>query len=676
MKKDSFHLSSLYEPCGDQPQAIEQLVDGLKKGYRYQTLLGVTGSGKTFTMANVIAQINLPTIIISHNKTLAAQLYSEMRAFFPDNAVEYFVSYYDYYQPEAYVSEYDLYIEKDASINQQLDRLRLKATSSLMERRDVVIVASVSCIYGIGSPREYEKRIFHLRVGQEWKREDLVRRFIDLLYERNEIEFSPGYFRMKGDTVEIYPAYSETALRLEFFGAELECIKVFEPVSGKTLERLEEVFIYPAKHYLVDESEFERALQNIEREMEERVNFFLSAGRLVEADRLRRRTKYDLELLRETGYCPGIENYSRHLDGRKPGEPPYTLLDYFPSDYLVIIDESHVTIPQLRGMQEGDRSRKKSLVDFGFRLPSAFDNRPLTFEEFESKVKRCIFVSATPSAFELEHSEHVVVQLIRPTGLLDPQAEIRKARGQVEDLLGEIRKVVKKNQRVLVTTLTKKSAEDLCDFLYGMGIKVRYLHSEIDTLERAKIVRDLRRGEFDVLVGVNLLREGLDLPEVALVAILDADKEGFLRSEVSLIQTMGRAARNVEGRVILYADEMTGSLKRAVEETRRRRKVQEEYNREHGIIPQSIVKEVRTLLPEEEAVSKEAEEVVELVQGLEEKGETKEKWIEKLTQEMQEAARRLEFEKAAILRDEILKIKSGNRVIKEKRKGLKVGNKT
>ena len=436
------------------------------------------------------------------------------------------------------------------------------------------------------------------------------------------------------------------------------------------------MFIYPAKHYLVDESEFERALQNIEREMEERVNFFLSAGRLVEADRLRRRTKYDLELLRETGYCPGIENYSRHLDGRKPGEPPYTLLDYFPSDYLVIIDESHVTIPQLRGMQEGDRSRKKSLVDFGFRLPSAFDNRPLTFEEFESKVKRCIFVSATPSAFELEHSEQVVEQLIRPTGLLDPQAEIRKARGQVEDLLGEIRKVVKKNQRVLVTTLTKKSAEDLCDFLYGMGIKVRYLHSEIDTLERAKIVRDLRRGEFDVLVGVNLLREGLDLPEVALVAILDADKEGFLRSEVSLIQTMGRAARNVEGRVILYADEMTGSLKRAVEETRRRRKVQEEYNREHGIIPQSIVKEVRTLLPEEGVVSKEAEEVVELVEGLKEKGETKEKWIEKLTQEMQEAARRLEFEKAAILRDEILKIKSGNRIIKEKRKELKVGNKT
>lgn len=675
MRKSNFHISSLYKPCGDQPQAIEQLVEGLKRGYLYQTLLGVTGSGKTFTMANVIAQIGLPTIIISHNKTLAAQLYSEMRAFFPDNAVEYFVSYYDYYQPEAYVSEYDLYIEKDASINQQLDRLRLKATSSLMERKDVVVVASVSCIYGIGSPREYEKRIFHLRVGQEWKRENLVKRFIDLLYERNEIEFSPGHFRMKGDTVEIYPAYSETALRLEFFGSELESIKVFEPVSGKTLERREEIFIYPAKHYLVDENEFERALENIEREMEERVNFFLSAGRLVEAERLRRRTKYDLELLRETGYCPGIENYSRHLDGRKPGEPPYTLLDYFPSDYLVIIDESHVTIPQLRGMQEGDRSRKESLVNFGFRLPSAFDNRPLTFEEFESKVKRCIFVSATPSAFELERSEQVVEQLIRPTGLLDPQVEIRKARGQVEDLLGEIRKVVEKNQRVLVTTLTKKSAEDLCDFLYGMGVKVRYLHSEIDTLERAKIVRDLRRGEFDVLVGVNLLREGLDLPEVALVAILDADKEGFLRSEVSLIQTMGRAARNVEGRVILYADEITGSIERAVGETRRRRKIQEEYNREHGITPQSIVKEVRTLLPEEEGISKEVQEVVELVEGLEEKVETKEMWIERLTQEMKEAARRLEFEKAAILRDEILKIQSGNRVIEEKNKEGKVGNK-
>ena len=674
MEKNNFHLSSLYEPCGDQPQAIGQLVEGLQKGYRYQTLLGVTGSGKTFTMANVIAQSGLPTIIISHNKTLAAQLYSEMRAFFPDNAVEYFVSYYDYYQPEAYVSEYDLYIEKDASINQQLDRLRLKATSSLMERRDVVIVASVSCIYGIGSPREYEKRILHLQVGQEWKREALVRRFVDLLYERNEIEFSPGYFRMKGDTVEIYPAYSEMAVRLEFFGPELESIKVFEPVSGKTVERREEIFIYPAKHYLVDEGEFERALRGIEREMEERVNFFLSQGRLVEAERLRRRTKYDLELLRETGYCPGIENYSRHLDGRSPGEPPYTLLDYFPPDYLVIIDESHVTIPQLRGMQEGDRSRKESLVNFGFRLPSAFDNRPLTFEEFESKVKRCIFVSATPGPFELQHSDQIVEQLIRPTGLLDPQVEIRKARGQVENLLGEIRKVVDKNQRVLVTTLTKKSAEDLCDFLYGMGVKVRYLHSEIDTLERAKIVRDLRRGEFDVLVGVNLLREGLDLPEVALVAVLDADKEGFLRSEVSLIQTMGRAARNVEGRVILYADEITGSIERAVKETRRRREVQEEYNQEHGIIPQSIVKEVRTLLPEEEGISKEAEEVVELVEGLEEKGETKEKWVERLTQEMLKAAQDLEFEKAAILRDEILKIKSGNRVIKETMKKLKAGN--
>ncbi|HOQ67137.1 MAG TPA: excinuclease ABC subunit UvrB [Candidatus Atribacteria bacterium] len=674
MEKNNFHLSSLYEPCGDQPQAIGQLVEGLQKGYRYQTLLGVTGSGKTFTMANVIAQSGLPTIIISHNKTLAAQLYSEMRAFFPDNAVEYFVSYYDYYQPEAYVSEYDLYIEKDASINQQLDRLRLKATSSLMERRDVVIVASVSCIYGIGSPREYEKRVLHLQAGQGWKRDDLVRRFVDLLYERNEIEFSPGYFRMKGDTVEIYPAYSETAVRLEFFGPELESIKVFEPVSGKTVERREEIFIYPAKHYLVDEGEFERALRGIEREMEERVNFFLSQGRLVEAERLRRRTKYDLELLRETGYCPGIENYSRHLDGRSPGEPPYTLLDYFPPDYLVIIDESHVTIPQLRGMQEGDRSRKESLVNFGFRLPSAFDNRPLTFEEFESKVKRCIFVSATPGPFELQHSDQIVEQLIRPTGLLDPQVEIRKARGQVEDLLGEIRKVVDKNQRVLVTTLTKKSAEDLCDFLYGMGVKVRYLHSEIDTLERAKIVRDLRRGEFDVLVGVNLLREGLDLPEVALVAVLDADKEGFLRSEVSLIQTMGRAARNVEGRVILYADEITGSIERAVKETRRRREVQEEYNQEHGIIPQSIVKEVRTLLPEEEGISKEAEEVVELVEGLEEKGETKEKWVERLTQEMLKAAQDLEFEKAAILRDEILKIKSGNRVIKETMKKLKAGN--
>ncbi|MEN3186647.1 MAG: excinuclease ABC subunit UvrB [Atribacterota bacterium] len=657
MKKGRFRLTSAYQPCGDQPQAIEKLVAGIEKRYRYQTLVGVTGSGKTFTMANVIAAVNRPTLIISHNKTLAAQLYSEMRAFFPDNAVEYFVSYYDYYQPEAYVPEYDLYIEKDASINEYIDRLRLRATSALMERNDVVIVASVSCIYGIGSPREYEKRVLRVALGSHFKRNEFAKRLVDLLYERNEIEFVPGIFRMKGDTVEVYPAYSEQALRFEFFGDEVETIRVIDPVTGRTLERLQEIFLYPAKHYLASEEIFDQALLGIEQEMEERVAYFLSQGRLVEAERLQRRTRYDLELLRETGYCPGIENYSRYLDGRKPGDPPYTLIDYFPPDFLVIIDESHVTIPQLRGMHEGDRSRKQSLVEFGFRLPSCFDNRPLTFEEFEKKVRQCLFVSATPSDFEFQVSEQVVEQLVRPTGLLDPEVEIRPATGQVEDLLGEIRKVVQKNQRVLVTTLTKKSAEDLCEFLRGLGVKVQYLHSEVDTLDRARIIRDLRAGEFDVLVGVNLLREGLDLPEVALVAILDADKEGFLRSEVALIQTMGRAARNVEGRAILYADHLTGALERAVFETRRRRAIQKEYNEKHGITPRSVTKEVRVLIPEEGGLSRETEEVLDLLQEVSSERDV-EAIIEKLTAEMKQAARRLEFEKAALLRDQIFKLKA------------------
>lgn len=663
MKRGRFCLTSTYQPCGDQPQAIEKLVTGIEKGYRYQTLVGVTGSGKTFTMANVIAAINRPTLIISHNKTLAAQLYSEMRAFFPENAVEYFVSYYDYYQPEAYVPEYDLYIEKDASINEYIDRLRLRATSALMERNDVVIVASVSCIYGIGSPREYEKRVLRVEPGSCFKRSEFAKRLVDLLYERNEIEFAPGIFRMKGDTVEVYPAYSEHALRFEFFGDEVETIRVIDPVTGKTLERLREVFIYPAKHYLASEEIFDQALLGIEKEMEERVAYFLSQGRLVEAERLQRRTRYDLELLRETGYCPGIENYSRYLDGRQPGEPPYTLIDYFPPDFLVIIDESHVTIPQLRGMHEGDRSRKESLIEFGFRLPSCLDNRPLTFDEFEKKIRQCLFVSATPSDFEFKVSEQVVEQLVRPTGLLDPEVEIRPATGQVEDLLGEIRKVVQKNQRVLVTTLTKKSAEDLCEFLRGLGVKVQYLHSEVDTLDRARIIRDLRAGEFDVLVGVNLLREGLDLPEVALVAILDADKEGFLRSEVALIQTIGRAARNVEGRAILYADHLTDSLERAVFETRRRRAIQREYNEKHGITPRSITKEVRVLIPEEGGLSRETEEVLDLLNNV---SATKgvDAIIEKLTEEMQRAARRLEFEKAALLRDQIFKLKAS--LFKEK----------
>ncbi|NSW76081.1 MAG: excinuclease ABC subunit UvrB [Candidatus Atribacteria bacterium] len=663
MKRGRFCLTSTYQPCGDQPQAIEKLVTGIEKGYRYQTLVGVTGSGKTFTMANVIAAINRPTLIISHNKTLAAQLYSEMRAFFPENAVEYFVSYYDYYQPEAYVPEYDLYIEKDASINEYIDRLRLRATSALMERNDVVIVASVSCIYGIGSPREYEKRVLRVEPGSCFKRSEFAKRLVDLLYERNEIEFVPGIFRMKGDTVEVYPAYSEHALRFEFFGDEVETIRVIDPVTGKTLERLREVFIYPAKHYLASEEIFDQALLGIEKEMEERVAYFLSQGRLVEAERLQRRTRYDLELLRETGYCPGIENYSRYLDGRQPGEPPYTLIDYFPPDFLVIIDESHVTIPQLRGMHEGDRSRKESLIEFGFRLPSCLDNRPLTFDEFEKRIRQCLFVSATPSDFEFKVSEQVVEQLVRPTGLLDPEVEIRPATGQVEDLLGEIRKVVQKNQRVLVTTLTKKSAEDLCEFLRGLGVKVQYLHSEVDTLDRARIIRDLRAGEFDVLVGVNLLREGLDLPEVALVAILDADKEGFLRSEVALIQTIGRAARNVEGRAILYADHLTDSLERAVFETRRRRAIQKEYNEKHGITPRSITKEVRVLIPEEGGLSRETEEVLDLLSDVS-AAKGVDTIIEKLTEEMQRAARRLEFEKAALLRDQIFKLKAS--LFKEK----------
>lgn len=656
MKKGRFQLVSTYKPCGDQPQAIAKLVTGIESGCRYQTLVGVTGSGKTFTMANVIAAVNRPTLIISHNKTLAAQLYSEMRTSFPNNAVEYFVSYYDYYQPEAYVAEYDLYIEKDASINDYLDRLRLRATSALMERNDVIIVASVSCIYGIGSPQEYERRVLRIALGSHFKRNEFANRLVHLLYERNEIEFAPGVFRMKGDTVEVYPAYSDHALRFEFFGNEVESIRLIDPVTGKTMERLSEVFIYPAKHYLASEEVFEQALLGIEQEMEEQVAYFLSHKRLVEAERLQRRTRYDLELLRETGYCPGIENYSRHLDGRKPGDPPYTLIDYFPPDFLVIIDESHVTIPQLRGMHEGDRSRKESLVEFGFRLPSCFDNRPLTFQEFEKKIGQCIFVSATPGDFEFGISEQIVEQLIRPTGLLDPEVEIRPATGQVEDLLGEIRKIVKKNQRVLVTTLTKKSAEDLCEFLHGLGIKTRYLHSEIDTLDRARIIRDLRSGEFDVLIGVNLLREGLDLPEVALVAILDADKEGFLRSEVALIQTIGRAARNVEGRAILYADRLTGSLERAVFETRRRRAIQEEYNQKHGITPQSITKEVRVLIPEEGGLSRETEETLELLQDIASEKDIQ-TLIKKLTEEMQKAAQRLEFEKAALLRDQIFQLK-------------------
>lgn len=655
--KGRFQLVSDYQPRGDQPSAIEKLKKGISNHLRYQTLLGVTGSGKTFTMANVIQHYQRPTLIISPNKTLAAQLYSEMKAFFPNNAVEYFVSYYDYYQPEAYVPEHDLYIEKDASINEQIDRLRLSATSALMERNDVVVVASVSCIYGIGSPEEYRKRIFHVRIDDTWNRDAFAHRLVDLLYERNEIEFTSGCFRMKGDTIEIFPAYSETAIRFEFWGNQVESIKIFEPVSGKTLNKLSEIFVYPAKHYLVDRNQFDIALRNIEMELQDQLKIFLSQGKLIEADRLERRTRYDLEMLRETFYCSGIENYSRHLDGRKPGEPPYTLIDYFPQDFLLFIDESHVAIPQIHGMLAGDRSRKKALVDFGFRLPSCFDNRPLSFEEFKAKLGYVIFVSATPGTYEYQISDKIVEQLIRPTGLIDPEIIVRPATGQVDDLFQEIKQVIQSGERVLVTTLTKRSAEDLCDYLFNLGIKVRYLHSEIETIERARIIRDLRAGEFDVLVGINLLREGLDLPEVALVAVLDADKEGFLRSEVSLIQTIGRAARNIKGRAILYADRMTGSLERAIQETERRRKTQLEYNRIHHITPESIIKEVRTLIPEMIGLSPEAENTLYQIDQLETDQVAEENLIERLTQEMKKAAKNLEFEKAALIRDELIRLK-------------------
>ncbi|HSV30920.1 MAG TPA: excinuclease ABC subunit UvrB [Atribacteraceae bacterium] len=657
MKREGqFRIKADYVPGGDQPAAIEKLADGFLSGALRQTLLGVTGSGKTFTMANLVARYNRPTLVISHNKTLAAQLFSEMRVFFPDNAVEYFVSYYDYYQPEAYVPSHDLYIEKDSSVNEQIDRMRLAATSALMERNDVVVVASVSCIYGIGSPKEYEKRIFHVNVGDIISREEFSQRLVDLLYDRDEVEFAPGRFRMRGDTVEVFPPYQEKGIRFTFWGNAVESIREFALVSGKTLTNYPQVYLFPAKHYLVDRTVFEKALQGITEELEEQIRFFLDRGRLTEAERLQRRTNYDLELLRETGYCAGIENYSRHLDGRQPGEPPFTLIDFFPADFLTIIDESHVTLPQLRGMLNGDRSRKQPLVDFGFRLPSSYDNRPLSFEEFEQKLPSVLFVSATPGPYELTRSTAVVEQLIRPTGLVDPNVEIRPASGQVENLLGEIHRTIKDGHRVLVTVLTKRGAEDLCDYLFDLGIRVRYLHSEVETLERARLIRSLRAGEFDVLVGINLLREGLDLPEVALVAILDADKEGFLRSEVSLIQTIGRAARNISGRVILYADRMTGSLKRAVLETERRRIVQLDYNRRYGIVPRTIVKELRDLIPDLVGFPSETEKVLDVLDQVEQKRVDRDEAIRLLTEDMLEASRNLEFERAALLRDEIMKL--------------------
>ncbi|MFN7170481.1 MAG: excinuclease ABC subunit UvrB, partial [Candidatus Omnitrophota bacterium] len=650
-----FKLVSSYKPCGDQPQAIEKLTHNLLKGERFQTLLGVTGSGKTFTIANVIANINKPTLVISHNKTLAAQLYREFREFFPYNAVEYFVSYYDYYQPEAYIPQTDTYIEKDASINEELDKLRLSATSSLMSRRDVIIVASVSCIYNLGSPEEYRELLLFLEKGKEFSREEIISHLVWMLYERNDVNLTRGKFRVRGDTIEIFPSYEDTALRIELCGEEIEKIKQFNPLTGDTITELDKMGIYPAKHFVTSQSKIERAVISIEAELKERLYELRSQNKLLEAARLESRTKYDIEMLREMGYCHGIENYSRHLSGRPPGSRPYCLIDYFPEEFLVIIDESHVTIPQLRGMYAGDRSRKETLVEYGFRLPSCLDNRPLKFEEFETLVKQAIFVSATPDEYEIEKSRGMVVeQLIRPTGLVDPEIVVKPTAGQIDDLIGEIQKRAEKRERVLVTTLTKRMAEDLASYLQEMGLNVKYLHSEIEPLERVKILRDLRRGEFDCLVGINLLREGLDLPEVSLVAILDADKEGFLRSQVSLIQVAGRAARNVNGKVIMYADNITGSMQRAIEETERRRKAQLEYNRKYNITPRTIEKAVKDYIE----IIEETKEFVKRLTGVSEGRLEIEEVIAQLQEEMELAARNLHFERAAIIRDQIKELKA------------------
>jgi len=651
-----FELVTSFTPKGDQPQAIDALVRNVERGVRHQVLLGVTGSGKTFTMANVIARLNRPTLVLAHNKTLAAQLYREFKELFPHNAVEYFVSYYDYYQPEAYIPQTDTYIEKDASINEELDKMRLAATKHLLERRDVIIVASVSCIYGIGSPTDFHMMVLYVEEGQRTPRSEFLRHLVDIQYERNDFDFRRGTFRVRGDVVDVFPAYEEkVALRFEFFGNEVEAIYEIDALTGQRLRRLKRALIYPTSHYVTSRENLERAMASIRAELEERLAEFRRQGKLVEAQRLEQRTLYDLEMLEALGYCQGIENYSRHLTGRKPGEPPYTLLDYFPKDFLVFIDESHVTLPQLRGMYEGDRSRKQVLVDYGFRLPSALDNRPLKIDEFEERVNQVIYVSATPAETELKKSQGVVVeQLVRPTGLVDPRIEIRPATGQVEDAIHEIRERIARNERVLVTVLTKRMAEDLTDYLCELGIAAKYMHSDIDAIERTEIIRDLRLGKFDVLVGINLLREGLDLPEVSLVLILDADKEGFLRGKTALIQTCGRAARNVNGTVIMYADVITQAIRQTVEETERRRARQMEYNREHGITPESVRKEIKTILetvyeadyPE---IPIAAEENAQYLAAAEVP-----KLIERLRKEMQEAAARLEFERAAELRDQIL----------------------
>ncbi|MEG9295732.1 excinuclease ABC subunit UvrB [Mangrovibacillus sp. Mu-81] len=657
--KEQFQLKSKYKPEGDQPKAIDRLVQGVNEGKRHQTLLGATGTGKTFTVSNVIQKVEKPTLIIAHNKTLAGQLYSEFKDFFPDNAVEYFVSYYDYYQPEAYVPQTDTFIEKDASINDEIDKLRHSATSALFERRDVIIIASVSCIYGLGNPEEYRELVLSLRTGMEIERNQLLRKLVDIQYERNDIDFKRGTFRVRGDVVEIFPASrDEHCMRVEFFGDEIDRIREVDALTGEIMGDRDHVAIFPASHFVTREEKMQVAIKNIEKELEEQLAVMKEDGKLLEAQRLEQRTRYDLEMMREMGFCSGIENYSRHLTLRPSGSTPYTLLDYFPDDFMIVVDESHVTLPQIRGMFNGDQARKKVLVDHGFRLPSAMDNRPLRFQEFEEKVQQLLYVSATPGPYELEHSPEMIEQIIRPTGLLDPVIEVRPIEGQIDDLLGEINERIEKNERVLITTLTKKMSEDLSAYLKEIGIKVQYLHSEIKTLERIEIIRDLRLGKYDVLVGINLLREGLDIPEVSLVSILDADKEGFLRSERSLIQTIGRAARNSNGKVIMYADKMTDSMQKAIDETKRRREKQEEHNEKHGITPMTIQKEIRDVIRATHA----AEDA-----GVYEGKETKvsnmskperQKLIASLEVEMKEAAKALDFERAAQLRDTILELKA------------------
>lgn len=668
---NKYKVVSPYKPSFDQMNAIKGLVAGINEGKKFQTLLGVTGSGKTFSMAKIIEAVNKPSLVLTHNKTLAAQLFREFREFFPENAVEYFVSYYDYYQPEAYVVSSDLYIEKDASINDEIDRLRLKASSSLLERRDVVVVSSVSCIYGLGRPENFERAHLVLKTGQDFGRDELLRKLVGVHYERNDIAFSRGMFRVKGDIVDVYPAYlKQEAFRIEFFGDEIERITVFNPVSGEIRGETDMCAIFPAKHFISDPDAMQETVKLIEEELEERLTLFRKEGKLLEAQRLESRTKYDIEMMIETGYCNGIENYSRIIDRRKAGERPSCLLDYFKGDYLLLVDESHVTLPQVRGMYEGDRSRKENLVKYGFRLPSALDNRPLVFKEFENIIKQAVFVSATPAEYEAEHSENTVEQVIRPTGLLDPEIEVRPALNQVDNLIGEVNKRAEANERVLVTTLTKKMAEDLATYFDEVGIRAKYLHSEIDTIERVEIIRDLRKGEFDCLIGINLLREGLDIPEVSLVAILDADKEGFLRSKRSLIQTAGRAARNLNGKVIMYADTMTGSMKEAIDETNRRRKIQEAYNKENNIKPESIKKEIVDIL-EREYIRENSflEYVAESATAYRSNSiPDLEAHKEKLREEMLEAADNLEFEKAAALRDQMIDIERKIEVLRKKKK--------